>query len=216
MTSNNLIHIGILEDNTILRDSICDYLKTRENIVVSFAISRYAELTEGSINTPVDIILLDVHLRDGISIENISEIQAYFPSAKVLILTGDENENILVKSIENGAVGYLLKPFSMSTLIDTIEIVNEKGHYLSLELTQKLMKVLNKKKFNQFNIRLELLSSREKRVIDLLQQGYSYKEIASILGISYHTVNQHIKNSYKKLNVNNKYDLINFKFTENK
>jgi len=215
MTRNNLIHIGILEDNIILRDSICDYLKTRENIVVSFAISRYAELTEGSINTPVDIILLDVHLRDGISIENISQIQAYFPSAKVLILTGDENDNILMKSIENGAVGYLLKPFSMSTLIDTIEIVNEKGHYLSFELTQKLMKVLNKKKFNQFNIRLELLSAREKRVVDLLQQGYSYKEISSILDISYHTVNQHIKNSYKKLNVNNKYDLINFKFNEN-
>ncbi len=215
MTRNNLIHIGILEDNIILRDSICDYLKTRENIVVSFAISRYAELTEGSINSPVDIILLDVHLRDGISIENISQIQKYFPSAKVLILTGDENDNILMKSIENGAVGYLLKPFSMSTLIDTIEIVNEKGHYLSFELTQKLMKVLNKKKFNQFNIRLELLSAREKRVVDLLQQGYSYKEISSILDISYHTVNQHIKNSYKKLNINNKYDLINFKFNEN-
>jgi DNA-binding NarL/FixJ family response regulator len=113
------------------------------------------------------------------------------------MLSSFNSEEKLFTALQNGASGYILKTDCFKFLENAIEQVQSGGMLFSPEMAKKVLSYFRPNVDTQFN-----LTKREKEVLLLLQQGMIKKEIAHRLNISYHTVDSHVKNIYKKLHVN--------------
>jgi DNA-binding NarL/FixJ family response regulator len=200
--------IGILEDNASLRTAMVTYLNATLRYHCLFDVAAIGDILAGAQEIIPDMILLDIHLNDGSSLDNMQRLLNAYPQSKIVVITGDQRDEIMLKAIELGARGYVLKPFSMSALIDVLETVAAGGAFLGSDLLLKLMGTLNKRKLSERIDERSGLSRQEIRIVHMLKEGFSYKEIAAVMNLSYHTVNQHIKNIYRKLNINSKFELI--------
>jgi len=201
-------YIGILEDNLSLRQSISEYLTSTGNFSIVFSENSYATVKNTQYDVNPDYLILDVHLSDISVIDVISDLKNRFPQSKIIIMTGDENDALLLKSIENGANCFIFKPVIMSELVNIMKQLEDKGSYLEPELLTKLMGLINQKNNSDIPEYRSLLTNRENDVLTLVEQGLTYKEISNKLSISFYTVNHHLKNIYSKLNVNSKLELI--------
>ncbi len=207
------IFIGIVEDDEGLRSSICDYIDYREGYHLMFAYSDLKSITNLSERAEEpDIILLDEHVADSSGIGSIQEIKKIFPASRIVIMTGDTEQELTIRAIENGAAGFLYKPFSLKQIDEVVNSVMQTGSYLHPLGATNLIKTIQSDK-EIAKVSLEKLSSRETEIAQLLIVGKSYKEIAMLLNKSFHTVNFHIKNMYVKFDVNSKTELV-YKLTK--
>lgn len=200
--------IGILEDNFSLRSNIERYLTTTQQFEVVFSEPNTTKLYEHQQGQHPDIILLDVHLQGENSLDLISYMKEQFPEVSIIIMTGDNDEQLIMQAFENGASGYIYKPFKLAELTETIKKLEEDGSYMQPLVATKLINLLKKKDpiqelKNKFN-----LTEREADIIRGLKDGLSYKQIGEKLYISHHTVNHHLKNVYLKLDVTSKNELV--------
>lgn len=201
--------IAILEDDQPLREAIVNYLNVTRTFHCLFNASKISDLTSLKPDIVPDIILLDVHLEEGPSINYLRSLTEHFAASRIVIMTGDTRDELLLQAIEQGVQGYILKPFTMTSLVQTLEAILANGTFLSPDLVKKLMKTLAKRN-NQEAVMNDMgLTAQEKKIMSLLKDGLTYKAIASNMNLSYHTINQHIKNIYKKLNVSSRFELIN-------
>lgn len=199
--------VGILEDNNALRKNIEHYLNITSEYFACFSHPGIDSLYLTDIDCQPDFILLDVHLEDTNGIDRIADLQKRFPQAAIIIMTGDTNEQLIMKAFENGAKGYLSKPFALSDTISTMKSLDENGSYLSPATATRLIQMISKKTaVVSIKERYEL-TDRENDILSLLKEGYSYKAIAEKLFISFHTVNHHLKNVYAKMNVHSRSEL---------
>ena len=199
--------VGILEDNFLFRKSLENYLSILGNVFVSFSEATFSAVAQKKYHIQPDMVLLDIHLDDVNGIYIIKDLKKLFPHAHIIIITGDTSDDFILKSIQNGANGYLYKPFSFDEFRNTITSVQERGSFMQPEALTKLMKLISskpvvdlRKKFN--------LTSREMEIVNLIKDGYLYKEVAETLKLSYHTINHHLKNIYIKFNVNSRSQLV--------
>jgi len=201
--------IAILEDDQPLREAIVNYLNVTRTFHCLFNASKISDLISLKPDIVPDIILLDVYLEEGPSINYLRSLTEHFAASRIVIMTGDTRDELLLQAIEQGVQGYILKPFTMTSLVQTLEAILANGTFLSPDLVKKLMKTLAKRN-NQEAVMNDMgLTAQEKKIMSLLKDGLTYKAIASNMNLSYHTINQHIKNIYKKLNVSSRFELIN-------
>ena len=199
------INIGILEDDYSFRESLSKYLTSTERFEVKFGLLSLTELLlKGYDSQFVDIVLLDLHLKDGLCINNIISIHKIFPFSKIIILTGDDDEMNILNAIENGANGFVNKPLSMNKLIEIIMKVYEYTVYFETEQVYNLVKLLKRRKLEFLNNTTLNLTLKQRQVLKFLRLGKSQKEIAEAMNISNGSVNQHIKNLYRKNNIDSK------------
>ncbi len=199
------INIGILEDDYSFRESLSKYLTSTERFEVKFGLLSLTELLlKGYDSQFVDIVLLDLHLKDGLCINNIISIHKIFPFSKIIILTGDDDEMNILNAIENGANGFVNKPLSMNKLIEIIMKVYEYTVYFETEQVYNLVKLLKRRKLEFLNNTALNLTLKQRQVLKFLRLGKSQKEIAEAMNISNGSVNQHIKNLYRKNNIDSK------------
>lgn len=151
-----------------------------------------------SIELDPSIILLDIGLPGMSGIEAIPILKDISPSAKIIMLTiQDDNESIF-QSICNGASGYLLKDSSSDKILNAVKEVLNGGAPMNSSIAFKVLEMFKnfvpeKKDYN--------LSSREIEILQLLVEGLPKKLIADKLSISYHTVDSHQRKIYEKLKV---------------
>jgi len=145
-----------------------------------------------------DIVLRDIEmpLVDGIS--GVIRIKKKFPGIHVIMQTVFEDEEKIFASLQAGAKGYILKTASAEKITQCIEEVYQGGAYMTPSVALRVMQYFNKsvQPSEQYN-----LTPKEKEVLKFLSDGNSYKMVADKLGISYFTVNSHIKSIYEKLQV---------------
>lgn len=209
----DLLYVGIFEDNLPLRVSVEQYLEIQGGYGIVFSSARVDRVLCQVYDTMPHIILLDEHLEDTSGIQAIPALKAKFPETFIVIVTGDEDPELIVKALENGASGYLNKPFSLSQMGEVFRSVREKGSFLQPEATTRLITLLSQKKASTENL-YDKLTPREKETAAMLMRGMSYKEIADQLGVTFFAVNYHIKNIYLKCDVNSAGQLI-FKLNQN-
>ena len=200
--------IAILEDNISLRETLKDFIQLSGKYTLAFASGNYKDFIDNSDQPEPDFILLDVHLPDTMGVDIIAAIKSIFRKSVIIIITGDYDQTLLLKAMENGASSYILKPFTAATLQKTIEQVNITGSFLEPALLTQLLQQINIRKKQSVPTFDERLTDREDAVLDLIKKGLTYREIALQLHISYHTVNHHLKNIYTKTNVTSKAELI--------
>jgi DNA-binding NarL/FixJ family response regulator len=142
-----------------------------------------------------DVVLMDIRMPDVDGLEGLQRIKIKFPAIKVLIQTAYDDDEKIFTSIKNGASGYILKNDRPQRLLQAIEEVYEGGAAMNPAVAQKVL--------NHFQpaATKSPLSPREKEVLALLADGLSYKMAAAKLGLSYTTVNTHVKRIYEKLHI---------------
>lgn len=206
--------IGIIEDKIRLRQTLESYIALDADLSMVFScnsVEKWISIREEAGIVP-DCILLDIGLPGISGLDAISIISSYYSGVKILVITGHTEPHIAWQAMMNGANGLLIKPFRLAELKKQIEILKSGGTVLSPDTMTNLMETarniyksgVNMETLSQFG-----LTQREVQVAELLVNGSSYKEIAVILSISFTTVNEHIKNMYKKTSVNSKTAFIN-------
>ena len=203
-----MISVGIIEDNIFLLKSFRDYINSTEGLEVLFSYTSMEDMKE-SINSRKnkhpDIILLDIVLPGQSGLEGIPILKSKFPDTKIIILTGHNDQELIMNSIKVGAVGYALKSAQLSTLVDIIRQVSKLGAYIDQTLVEKVVHSLQQKNNNNM---LDTLTFREKEIVSLVEKGLSYKQMSDQLFVTTYTINYHLKNIYKKLNIHSKSELL--------
>ena len=151
-------------------------------------------------NVP-DLVLLDLNLPGTSGLEALPLLRSCCPKASVIILTQSDDESDVLRAIQLGATGYLLKSSTVNQIVEAIRTVAQGGALLGSGVAKHILQTL------KLRIPLEelqdALSQRELEILTLLGEGHLKKEIASQLGISVATVATYIRRIYEKLDVQN-------------
>lgn len=164
-------------------------------------------LQDMSTRKEADIILLDLNLPGMSGLEAIPYLKTSLPAAEIIILTQSDKEADVLRAIQSGAAGYLLKSSSMQEIAQGIRTVISGGATLDANVARFIMQAVQAQTPNVTSEKV--LSEREMEILTLLAEGLVKKEIADRLCISSHTVVSHIRHIYEKLNVQNAPSAVN-------
>lgn len=153
-----------------------------------------------------DVVVTDINLPGMNGVACIRQLSALLPDARFLVLTMYQNADLIFSAFEAGATGYLLKPVKAVELVEAISAVAAGGAPMTADIALKVVMSFRKKDRSESED--FTLAPREKEVLDLLAQGYLYKEIADRLGISFHTVNHCVERIFKKLQVRSRSEAV--------
>lgn len=195
--------IGLIEDDNILRNAYAKYFKITQTFKVVFSVPDITDaLAPGTLHP--DIILLDVNLRSGSGIDGIKVLSARFPNSKIVILSSMEDARLTRLAIENGATGYMLKSSSLAYITESLLKLDEGGIPFSPATISHVVQTTQRESRTE----ISELTKRELELVKLLSEGLANKTAADRLNVTYFTINQHLKNIYKKLGINSKSELI--------
>lgn len=201
-----MINIGIIEDNHFLLNNYREFLEDFQECKVVFACKSVEEFIALPVVYPdVKVILLDITLPGMSGIEGIPEVKRIYPETKVIVLSGHDGKQYIIESIKKGASGYIIKTSRLSDIYQSVMDTVQSGATLSPKAAHLLISHLNKDPLESIK---DKLTRREYELVELLKEGYSYKEMAEQLFVTVFTVNQHLKKVYQKLNVSTKSELI--------
>ena len=201
-----MIKVLIYEDNPQLREGLTMLIDGSDGFTV---VASYKNCN--SINAELevwkpDVILMDIDMPGVNGIEGLKRVRETNQQVKVLMLTVfDDNKNVF-EALKNGANGYLLKKTPPAKLLEYIGDVASGGAPMTSSIATQVLKMFSEipqQANNEYN-----LSEREKQVLQLLVNGYSYKMIANDMFIAIDTVRSHIKKIYEKLQVNSKSEAV--------
>lgn len=200
------ISILVADDHQILRDLLVNLLKSKENLeVISEAADGYQALQE-ALRLQPDLVILDISLPKLNGIEVAKQLKNQAPAIKTIILTMHKSEDFVRSAYQAGVRAYLLKENALEELLHAIEVVINGGIHISDQIAPLIISgLLENPSAGQGE---EMITTREREVMQLLAEGYSNKEIAGILTISLKTVETHRANIMKKLNFRSITDLV--------
>ena len=201
-----MIKVLIYEDNSQLRDTLSILLNGTDGYDLVGAFANCSDILADCEVLKPDVILMDINMPEMDGIEGLKKLRSKNNDIKVLMLTVfDDNQNVF-ESIRNGANGYVLKKTPPAKLLEHINEAQTGGAPMTSSIATQVLKMFsathhtNNEDFD--------LSEREKAVLQLLVNGYSYKLIAAELFIAIDTVRSHIKKIYDKLHVNSKSEAV--------
>lgn len=199
------IKLGIIEDSPYLREIYEKFFAKCIDFEIVFSVPDWKNLYQGKSLASPDIILLDLALPSGNSLQFIHKIKQLFPYARIVVLSGMDDPETAQTAIANGAQGFLLKSSSMEFIKDALEKTYQGGMPLSPAIVNHL---INLKTQHATPGQDHGLTKRELDLCNLIITGMSNKMMAATMNIAFFTVNQHLKHIYKKLNINSKAELI--------
>ena len=143
---------------------------------------------------------MDINLPGLNGVECVRQLKPQCPETQFIMLTVYEDTDNIFNALAAGATGYLLKRSSRQELLQAIRDVVDGGSPMTTHIARKVVQSFQRPLPRPTEATAEL-SPREREVLDLLAQGFLYKEIAERLGVSYETVHTHIRRIYEKLQV---------------
>lgn len=144
-----------------------------------------------------DIVLSEISFSGQSGIDGLTEFQKAENPAIVIMVSLEDQYELIMQAFRHGAEGYLTKPVGKKRLRQALNAVRKEGAALSHDVAKKLISMYRRKTYQHF-------SERENQIIEWLSKGATYKEIADQLYVTPSTVNFHIQNIYLKLDVNSK------------
>ena len=202
-----MLNIAIVEDNAQYRTAISIILQLNENFRLIHKLEDCTEMIGRFEVEKPDVVLMDIDMPGMNGIEAVWEIKKKFPEIKVIMLTVFEDEMKIFGAIKAGANGYLLKKDSPQKILDSIDAVYRGESPMNGVIAAKVLEYFQQRHLKNNELEQSNLTAREKEILQLLIQGNSYKEIAGAIFISIETLNSHIKNIYRKLNVHSRSEL---------
>ena len=210
----SVINIMITDDHSMIREGLKQLLELEGDFKVVSEASDGVECLEKLKIAKPDVLLLDINMPNKNGLDVLKELKTGSKSkTKVLILTVHNEVEYLLKAVEIGVDGYVLKDSDYAELKKAIISVNEGENYIQPDLIPMLnAKMLSRE--NDYD-KIESLTKRELDVLKHLAVGMYNKEIATTLEISERTVKNHVSNIFKKINVSDRTQAAGFAIRNN-
>jgi two-component system response regulator DevR len=196
-----VLKVMLVDDHEIVRQGLRALLDAEEGIeVVAEADSGPAAVSLASAHNP-DVVVMDVRMPGGSGVEACRAIRDERPDAQVVMLTSFSDDEALFNSIMAGAAGFVLKQIRGRDLIDAIRTVGAGKSLLDPDVTQRVLERLRKAKFDEKDPKLARLSAQEERILDMIGEGLTNREIAARIHLSDKTVKNYVSTILQKLEV---------------
>jgi DNA-binding NarL/FixJ family response regulator len=203
------LRLVLADDHTMMRSGLRLLLEREPGFIVVGEASDGREAIEVTDAQTPDVVVMDVAMPNLNGIEAARRITNSHPSTAVIILSMHSDESYVLRALNAGARGYLLKDSAESDLISAVRAVNEGKAFFSPAISKLLVEdYVRQLRQRGVEDSYELLTPRERELVQLLAEGKTTKEIAAILNLSPHTVETHRSNVLRKLNLNSLPELI--------
>jgi DNA-binding NarL/FixJ family response regulator len=201
------IKVTIFEDNTNLRRGLATLINGSEGFECSGEYSNCDNLVKHITESKPDVVLMDIEMPGMDGIEAVRILKPQFPEIKILMETIFEDDEKVFHSICSGAEGYILKNTPPAQILEAIREIYTGGAPMTPSIASKVLAMFKSgttfAKDESYN-----LTDRETEVLKYLVRGMSYKATADKCSVSIETINSHVKNIYRKLQVNSKAEAI--------
>jgi DNA-binding NarL/FixJ family response regulator len=205
------ITVAIVEDDAGMRNRIAKVIQENSSLDLVFSASNGQEMLNWlrSKQKP-NVLLVDLGLPDISGSEVITEASKLSPNTEIMVLTLFGDEANMIKAFEAGARGYLLKDGTEDDLALHIMNLHAGGSPMSPIIARQLLVRLNRaaEPAKPIKTLLDPLSPREAEILQMLARGYTYAELAEMLGIKFTTIHTHVRNIYSKLAVHSKTEAV--------
>ncbi|RUL78795.1 response regulator [Dyella choica] len=209
-----LIHVAIVEDDLGFSRALTEAIEGAQDIRLAATAGTRAEGLKLLQGAPTDVLLVDLGLPDGPGIDVIKAAVQQWSSCSIMVSTNFGDETHVIRSIEAGASGYLLKDSSSARIVDEIRSLASGGSPISPIIARQVLV-----RFRQIGVREtgrpttpdeapQLLSAREKELLELITKGFMTNEIAKLMELSPYTVRSFVRRIYTKLKVTSKAEAI--------
>ena len=194
-----MIRVVVYDDNKARRESLQAFIELSSEMEYVGSFENAATILDDTTVCNPDIILMDIEMPGGNGIDGVRLVKQQFPQIKIIMQTAFDDDDKVFAALQAGAEGYILKTASINQIAQSIDDVMKGGAAMTPSIALKVMRYFGQQ---QAAIRPEYnLSPKENEVLKHLAKGLSYKMIADEMGISYFTVNNHVKKVYEKLQV---------------
>jgi DNA-binding NarL/FixJ family response regulator len=196
-----VLRLLLVDDHEVVRQGIAALLARRDTLqVVAQAGTVEEAIAEARRHRP-DIIVMDVRLPDGSGVEACRDIRAEMPETKVIMLTSYPDEEAVLSAIVAGASGYLLKQVRGRDLVAAIEAVGQGQSLLDPAVTERVLDRVRKIARGETDDELAGLTDQERKILLLVAEGKTNKEIAAEVFLSDKTVKNYVSSILSKLNL---------------
>ena len=196
-----MTRILIVDDHDVVREGLRSLLSRREGFEIVGQAGSVAEAVAEARRSQPDVIVMDVRLPDGSGIEACRDIREARPETKVIMLTSYADEDAVFASILAGASGYVLKQTRGGALADAISAVARGESLLDSSVTQKVLERVRSSNQRKSDDPLNALTEQEHRILGLIAEGKTNKEIAGEVYLSDKTVKNYVSSILSKLNL---------------
>lgn len=194
------VRLALVDDSELVRLGLKTLLELhREHIEIVAEAANVAEALERVPPAKPDIILLDMRLPDGTGVEACRRLLAALPGARVLFLTSAIDDDLVADSVRAGASGYLLKEINGQELVKAIRDVAAGGQVIDATVTERLMRIVRGE--SAVSLPVDALNAHERRLLALLTEGNTNKEIGAALGLAEKTIKNQLTILFERLGI---------------
>ncbi len=203
---NYPIRLFVVEDHPLVRVGLSLTLsQAGDKYLICAEAGSVAEAFEVLPSVEADVVLLDIMLPDGTGLDIAKRIRKERPALKVLVLSAETDEDMIIQLVESGIDGFVSKNIPPQELYTAIEYVADGAQYFGKDISRIIRDINNARRDRNAQF-----TERENEIISLCAEGLAAKEIAARLFISIDTVNAHKYNIFKKLGINNSVELVRY------
>jgi DNA-binding NarL/FixJ family response regulator len=200
-TKTHVIRVLLVDDHEVIRVGLRTVLGQTQGIAVVGEAGTMAEAVQQAQRVKPDVILMDVRLPDGSGIDACREILGALPGTRVIFLTSYADDDSVLAAVLAGAHGYVLKEIDSPALLEAIRSVAKGQSILDSHVTERALRWLRGLHDLPATSGTDQLSSQEERVVALVAEGKTNKEIAVALALSDKTVKNYLANVFQKLRI---------------
>jgi two-component system response regulator DevR len=191
------VRVALVDDHEVVRVGLAGLIQAEPDFVLAGQAGTVAEANRLMETTPVDVLLLDIRLPDGSGIDVCRTWTETHPETRVIMLTSFGDDDLLFQSLEAGAAGYLLKNARGRTLVEAIRTVADGGSILDPAVADKVLRRATQPAAPRDP--LDELTAQERRILTLIADGKTNREIGQIVFLSEKTVKHYVSNILSKL-----------------
>jgi two-component system, NarL family, response regulator DevR len=199
--SERRLRVMLVDDHEVVRSGLKSMLQAQPDITVVAEAGSVTDAVQQAAAVRPDVVVMDVRLTDGSGIEATREIRAQRPETKVLMLTSFADDEALFASIMAGASGYVLKQIRGGDLVRGIRTVGSGQSLLDPSVTAAVLDRLRRGKHLMRDEKLARLSAQEERILQLVAEGHTNKQIGDRLRLAEKTVKNYVSTILSKLEV---------------
>ncbi len=193
----DVVRVFLLDDHEVVRRGLRELLEAEDDIEIAGEASNAEEALARVPPTSPDVAVLDVRLPDGDGVEVCREIRSRHPEIQCLILTSYSDDEALFQAIMAGASGYLLKQIRGTDLVDAVRRVASGQSLLDPTMTARVLERIRQPP--ETDERLARLTEQERRILDLIAEGLTNRQIAEQVHLAEKTVKNYVSNLLSKL-----------------
>jgi len=203
------IRILLADDHTVVRKGLRLLLESQPDFqVIADAANGRETVALAERYTP-DVVVMDVAMPELNGIEAARQISAKLPHTAIVFLSMHSDEGYVLKALKSGARAYLLKDSAENDLINAVKAVREGKAFFSPAISKMLIEdYMVQMRQRSVEDSYELLTTREREILQLFAEGKNNKDVANLLNLSLYTVETHRSNIFQKLNLHSSAELI--------